>query len=67
VSSMILAPTELALINLSGVLGAPILTELPSRNTSMVSLQNMPQSVTVCALRQYSLWIQEACSRRTVS
>ena len=49
------------------LLGPPILTKQPSRNTSIVSLQNMPQSATVCVQRQYSLWIQVACSRRTMS
>ena len=39
------------------VLGPPIVTEQPSRNTSMVSLQNMPPSVTVCGPRRYSLRI----------
>ena len=49
------------------LLGPPILTEQSSRNTSMFSLQNMPQSATICALRQYSLWIQVAYSQWTMS
>jgi len=37
------------------LLGPPILTKQPSRNTSIVSLQNMPQSATVCVQRHTSI------------
>ena len=42
-------------------------SEQPSINTSMVSLQNMPQSATVCLLKRSSCWIWWARSRRTMS
>jgi hypothetical protein len=41
VSPMKLAPTEL--VNFDSLLGPPILTEQPFKNSCMVSLQNMPQ------------------------
>ena len=55
------------LSSISTVVLGPLLTEQPSRNTSVVSLQNMPQSAMVCELRRYSLWILVALSRHTVS
>jgi hypothetical protein len=67
VSSMILLSTELALVNLDGLLRTTNFSELPSINTSMVSLQNIPQSATVCALREYSCRTWLACSRKMMS
>jgi len=52
---------------LTVLLEPPIFSEHPSINTSMVSLQNMPQSVTVCVPKRCSFWIWWAGSRRTMS
>lgn len=39
----------------------------PSKNTIMVSLQNVTQSATIRGLRRYSFWIWFVRSRRTMS
>jgi hypothetical protein len=67
VSRMILSPTELALVNFDSLVRTTEFTGQLSKNTSIVSLQNMTQSATVCALRRSSCWILRAGSRLMMS
>jgi hypothetical protein len=59
VPSIVLSLTELGLINLDGLVRTPDFSDLPSKNLSIVSLQNMPQSATVWSLRlcSFPIWI----------
>ena len=66
VSPMIFSPTDLLSSISTVLLGPPFLTQLRSKYTSMTSLQNMPQSASVCGPKRYSLWIWCACLRQTM-
>ena len=64
---MVLSPTEIAFVNFDGLVRTTELSEQPSVNTSLVSLQNIPQSATVLELKPYSSFIRRAGSRHTMS
>ena len=63
-SPMVLSPTELAFVNFGDLVRT---AERPAMKTSMVSLKNMPQSVTVFEPRSYSSLVSWAGSRHTMS
>jgi len=67
VPSIVLSSTDLAIVNFDGLIRTTDLVKVPSNNSSMVSLQNMPQSATVWSPRpgSFSIWWAEL--RRRIS
>jgi hypothetical protein len=67
VSPIVLWPTEHALVDFNGLVRTADLFRAAFTKTSIVSLQNMPQSVTLAELQPCSSWIRWARSRLTMS